>query len=242
MKKVIGVFLALSILLACSAFAEDFSVRNGITFGMSPTEVMAIEADNGVQPFMAIEPDSIFGGYCGDSGIEFVPSTLAGINPFDYRSGKDRRPQIDYCFTDDSLFRIVYRWHSFCATRFDEVTAAQFETLNTSMAEKYSLLSENRDGKTDYIDFGHSVISFMQDYHNFYFFGYNLKAFNQYLAKCDGGYADIWLYHFTTEPIALNPEFINDDIIIEYTYCTDGQIQGALDSAQRIEDERNNDL
>ena len=51
MKKAISILLTLAVLMLCTAniaLADDFSVRNGIHFGMTVDEVKATEQENGV--------------------------------------------------------------------------------------------------------------------------------------------------------------------------------------------------
>ena len=245
MKKTLIMIVVLCMLFSqicvtCYAHAETFSVRNGISFGMNQDEVKAIEEKNGVtgnlNGFSVKGP----GEYGGDAILEYNPDSLAGFSAFDFRDGHKKSPRIHYCFNDDSLFRIVYEWHSFCSTEMDKDTAAQYDTLNASMAEKYELVAENRDSEISYENFGHQCISYLQWSNDFYSYGFKMGPFTQYLAKSDDGYVDIWMYHYSNKPLAGG--FVNDYICIEYTFCTDSQVQAVLDSTQEIKAERNNDL
>ena len=59
-KKVLALLLALLALSACVAHAEDFSFRGGIRFGMSPEEIIAIEASNGFYYDLTMKGDMLY--------------------------------------------------------------------------------------------------------------------------------------------------------------------------------------
>lgn len=242
--KRITVFFIVFVLLICnivSALADGFSVRNGISFGMSQDEVKKIEEKNGLTGDWNGYTVSKSGGYGGDTVIVYHPDSLAGFSGFDFRDGDSISPEIRYCFVNDSLFRIIYEWYSFCSTDKDKDTAAQYDTLNASLKEKYDLLSENKNNEIKYVDFGQKYTSYLQwVIDDSYTYGFKMGPFTQYLAKDNNGYVDIWLYHYTTKPLAGG--FNTDWMYIEYTFCTDSQIQAVFDSVQKIEDERHNDL
>ncbi len=91
MKKTVSVFLVLTIFIVCiigSAIAEDFSVRNGIKFGMSKKEVNSIEKSIG----------SIKLGAFGEfPDILEYEGSVAGEESI-----------IQYCFSENGLTLINY--------------------------------------------------------------------------------------------------------------------------------------
>ena len=85
MKRIIAIALAL-LLLGCAALGEDaqpFALENGIAWGMSPSEVMAIEGDDiagyqsiGKGMLLAVD-DTAFRGREAGAGYVFVNDALA---------------------------------------------------------------------------------------------------------------------------------------------------------------------
>lgn len=53
MKKAISILILMTIVFTClAAYADDFSVRNGIKFGMTKDEVIETEKQNGFTEYL----------------------------------------------------------------------------------------------------------------------------------------------------------------------------------------------
>ena len=94
MKKAISFFIIITMLVICSignSFADDFSVRNGIQFGMSVDEVKQIEKSNGM-PDDNIYLDGLdYLKTCYQVG--YKNTSVAGVNNIDviYTFNKDTK-------------------------------------------------------------------------------------------------------------------------------------------------------
>ena len=85
MKRILAIALAL-LVIGCAALAEDvqsFALENGVAWGMSPSEVLAIEGDTdadyqsiGKGTLLAVD-DTAFRGREADAGYVFVNDALA---------------------------------------------------------------------------------------------------------------------------------------------------------------------
>ena len=125
MKKAISILLVLSVIICGigSAIAEDFSVRNGIQFGMSVDEVKKIEKDNGLD-----DNDMYLDGLSNDGTwyqVAYITS-IAGI--------EDSR--VIYKFDKDSkkLAAIDYNLGS---NLDDETALSLLLLMKQNLADKY---------------------------------------------------------------------------------------------------------
>ena len=119
MKKLISFILVITLALsmvAAMAEEEEFSVRNGIKFGMTPDEVRAIEAENG-----------------NENGEEFGRTiSYENVSVAGYPG-----TTIEYWFEDDSLFQIVYFIGAATGDETEKNAKAIVSDLYGSLKEKY---------------------------------------------------------------------------------------------------------
>lgn len=170
MKKLISfvlvIVLALS-MVAAMAEEEEFSVRNGIKFGMTLDEVKAIEAANG-----------------NENGEEFGRTiSYENVSVAGYPG-----TSIEYWFDDGSLFQIVYFIGDDTDDETEEFAAKAVSELATSLEEKYGepayaggkVVAPTRSEKFDsYIGQG---------------MFYKIPAFSEWLIKKANGYVNIDLF------------------------------------------------
>lgn len=97
MKKIIGIILIITILFSTLAFAEEeFTLHNGTKFGMEPSEVEKIEAENGLT-------------------LEIEADENEGVHSCFYLHGETKIANCDstaiwYKFKDDALYQLLYRF------------------------------------------------------------------------------------------------------------------------------------
>ena len=108
MKKLLAFLLclALSLALLTLSLAEDrFSIRGGVTFGMSPEEIIEIEKANGLQP-----REVSGGGYLYESGRDLQLYYGAKGNPLNANLGLLKIMRFEYDFTSAGrkMYQLVY--------------------------------------------------------------------------------------------------------------------------------------
>lgn len=86
MKKIISLILMLAMLINVSAFAEEFSLHNGIKFGMTKDEVIKTELEAGFGLAEGRYGEGIIAGYNGAVRCEYygIGSTLDKVCYFYY--------------------------------------------------------------------------------------------------------------------------------------------------------------
>lgn len=129
MKKSLAFLIALVLMFSSvSAFAEEFSIRKGITFGMTVEEVNAVE---GVT--LHYDDDGIEGTIDGYDTY-FANGELAGYSCSFY-----------YLFdqTDNKLSSIVYSLYEWCDSKQEhsDFYSEQIADLDTILTEKYETVS-----------------------------------------------------------------------------------------------------
>ena len=129
MKKYVSCVLALAIILSCTSisYAEEFSIRNGIQFGMSIEQVRSIEEKNGSPKYEDVK-DYDSKHYPGYSVLKIATASIGGIDTSSY--GK-----IVYCFDKNKhLDCIVYEF----GTHFPKASADEkYVKIKKTMEEKY---------------------------------------------------------------------------------------------------------
>lgn len=139
MKKTISFFLAITLHFLCllgTAFADDFSVRNGIQFGMSVDEVKQLEKDNGMPDYNLYLEDNygIYTYFC--LGYD---TSLAGIDG----------SRLIYCFDNKTnrLKEIKYELGS--RYKDSEKAMSIYKTVTETMIQKYGIpdYSSSYNGK-----------------------------------------------------------------------------------------------
>ena len=120
MKKTISIFLILSVLTVCiigAALAEEFSVRNGVKFGLSANDVFAIEKENGITKTPSKYDDTDYTSY------SYSDVSIAGkLGYLNYEFSKD-----------DKLLGIRYLYEEYSNTKIAD-TYIEMEQL---LKEKY---------------------------------------------------------------------------------------------------------
>lgn len=104
MKKVITVLLVLSIIICGigSAMAEDFSVRNGVKFGMTEEEVLKIEIENGTTHYESKDLGTKF------HYLDCFQLSIAGFDKsgiwYIFNKKTNKLDDIEYFFLNTSVF------------------------------------------------------------------------------------------------------------------------------------------
>lgn len=132
MKKYIA--LILLICLACSMTAcgkekpEEFTIRNGIKFGMSPEEVMAIEGEAEVEE-------------SGDSmKLMFYEETILNVPAI-----------LNFGFDNNGLFRISYNLREgIYSLNVDSLKL--YEEIESILVDEYGEAYVSNIARTDYVD------------------------------------------------------------------------------------------
>lgn len=187
MKRVISILIILSVLFSLSVgFADDFSVRNGIRFGMSMDEVYKIElVENASGP----KKDDFSMYYLLYDGKDM---TCEDVNVAGY-DGAD----ITYSFTaDDKLGKFEYSWFFYYdKPEFADVDGQFiklkdiYDDINGKLASKYQLISSISGHTIKYVDFN----TLIED--SFYAPELDNEdtqyGFSQYLAQDGDNYVEI---------------------------------------------------
>ena len=236
-NAIINMVIALIIISICTvntALAEEFSVRNGIHFGMTKDEVE--EAEDKLQ--LSWIGDGYKDAPNGYNYFVGHPSSLAGIAMSD-----DYIDTIDlqyYFNDDDELNKIVY-----CFTFHNETKGAfsvskeaqkQHNELCTALKKKYMKIGGVENGKIDFYPYAgeksYIFANYMRDYGSFY----RVQDWNRFISESDEGGVDIHLWymsHFSAGKTW---------IYIEYIYCAPAVYQNILEDYGRVAKEQETDL
>lgn len=168
MKKVLCIAVILvCVLLLASAAAEEFTIRNGIRFGMTKEQVFAIESD---LTFEELNQYETITRYCADGTFE------------GYENGR-----VFYVFDDNALVQVVFHFES--SDDIDYLCSC-FETREQMLNERYgstdytSATGRKMEGR----ELGH--------YHR-YLFHTTMSAYSQRVLKyndcavCIDNYVDV---------------------------------------------------
>lgn len=134
MKKTITIFLIFSVLLTSmfgGAFAQEFTVRNGICFGMSIEEVKQNEEGKPFEPLPEdynYEQEEIFYDE-GENQLYYMGfKSIAGISSEAYDGAN-----IIYKFLADKLYYIEYRFNVYSETNVSN----SYVELRKNLIDKY---------------------------------------------------------------------------------------------------------
>ncbi len=216
MKKLLGCLLIIVLsLLLVSASAEEFSLRNGVKFGMTENEV--IQTEN-----IGFE-DADWSKYTSLKAIRSEePLTLAGADG-----------TIVYFFDkNEGLVACFYR-HNGMSLFGNIINDSDNQAVIDKLTEKYG----QPIGKdSDFVAIGNYIDAV--DYYNEQYFDapYDL-TFYQWLSPIDNGYVDI-MFLYTRYREGGSP----DSRTITYTFRTNEEVEAVLDQIQQKEDSLNNDL
>lgn len=217
MKKLLGCLLvvALSLLLICAS-AEEFSLRNGVKFGMTEDKVIQTEE-------IGFE-DADWSKFTSLKAIRSAEAlTLAGADG-----------TIVYFFDkNEGLVACFYR-HNGMSLLGNIINDSDNQAVIDKLTEKYGQpIGEG----SDYVSIGKYIDAV--DWYNEAFRGetdpYDL-TFYQWLAPTDDGYVDIMFLY--TRYRQGSP----DSRTITYTFRTNEEVEAVLDQIQQKEDSLNNDL
>lgn len=187
MKRVVSILIILSVLFSLSVgFADDFSVRNGIRFGMTMDEVYQIElVENASGP-----EKKDYSRYYYDEGSKGISCNNVNVAGYD-------NADISYSFTaDDKLGEFEYSWFYYYDKPEFYDTDSQFtqlkdiyDDINGKLANKYKLISSISGHTYRYIDFNDTNTA------NFYLPEFDNDdiqyGFSQYLAQDGDNYVEI---------------------------------------------------
>lgn len=227
MKKLISFILAITLALsmvAAMAEEEEFSVRNGIKFGMTPDEVKAIEAELG-SPLKSEDSDPVYKGTDYTLDYWYVP--VAGYEG----------TAIYYYFKDNALFEIVYHFNAnseLSTTKDGALKIAR--DIYQGLADKYGEADE--DGSGIYYD----VPSY--EFRRALTAPYDLEiaAYSEWLKKIKDGYLTIDLFVRGDG----YPKIDRYTTTLAYHKSTTEEVESKIESEKQAEEEkqkqRNSDL
>lgn len=153
MKRMLSLLLVIAMFVSVTslAFGEEFSVRNGIKFGMDAASVLAIEQANKSNFYTYSETITPHKDY-----IMYNKVSLAGLED----------GILTYDLIYDRVYCIRYSWHLHYGaeyyqktfgkpiTSLHDVYLAAFDSLNSVLEEKYEKIGYISDGKVIYEDLG----------------------------------------------------------------------------------------
>ena len=175
MKKIIGIILIITILFSTLAFAEEeFTLHNGTKFGMEPSEVEKIEAENGLTLEKKVVDRCSY--LYGETKIANCDSTA-----------------IQYMFKDNALYQLSYLFDGddsyigiensliikYGETAYSSITGIAFPTVGDVFTPFESYSTE--DAAFDRRDYSHRLIQISDSEYVFiehYTFAYLFKPTN----------------------------------------------------------------
>ncbi len=227
MKKLNIILVSVSILILCivqSSFADDFSVRNGIRFGMTIDEVKQIETRNGIT-----DSDIYLDKVNGDYYCFGLTTSIAGIDG----------SRLLYQFDPDTKLLIDFRYMLGPSGTSIDLVDEYFKTVSQSLINKYG--EPLHSSTTDGIIFpllSNSMKSASND---------RIITYYQWLVDFNDYY--ILIDAIRSDNLFL-PKYPQYDNAIGYKYVLKEDAEKALQDfvdeqnqrEQRIEDETNRDL
>lgn len=175
MKKIIGIILIITILFSTLAFAEEeFTLHNGTKFGMEPSEVEKIEAENGLTLEKKVVDRCSY--LYGETKIANCDSTA-----------------IQYMFKDNALYQLSYLFDGddsyigiensliikYGETAYSSITGIAFPTVGDVFTPFESYSTEG--AAFDRRDYSHRLIQISDSEYVFiehYTFAYLFKPTN----------------------------------------------------------------
>ena len=236
--------------------SSSFSVRGGITFGMSSEEVRRIEKENGVE---VKSFSDLIEGQKGSSDGNFSLFSTTDLSIAGIDGGS-----LNYSFKDNKLFEIGYSWNLRwddtyeCDFQLNEDTkirnqkANEFEILSKALSDKYTKIGYipkknevvyvNLNKEGEYNDFyGPAVWDTRSDY-------YTIIGFNQFIIPCEDYYVEACLqsdreeYHGVGIQITKNAQSVKYVLELNYRIREKEQIDQLLTEIHEKEEQRNTDL
>ena len=134
-RKAIALLLALLSLSVCVASAEDFSLRGGIRFGMTPEEVIAIEASNGFHYDLTNSGDTLYRHTTGYQ-LYFEDKNIGSLGTMPIM-----RFEYDFTLASRQMYQFYYVFRTDGAYAYLQPALVQKygapTTANTLSTEKY---------------------------------------------------------------------------------------------------------
>ena len=227
MKKVISVLLVILILIVCGieiGIAEDFSVRNGIRFGMSIDEVAEIEEAN----------NSIV------EKSEYSVSATSNVAGFD-------DCHIYYSFKDNKLTYFEYKWGHYYGSDYSELdkyfsdSNKKYDTIEKHLSEKYKQIGYIDNGAITYVPFGHEdelLFITTQDGGK-----YDIHGFKQYLANNGPDYVEILIYSYTRDTKdGFGFKVLSGDFKVKYYSIPKEEYDSVVNEINDLQNKIDNDL
>lgn len=230
MKRLFSMVLVIvtlsMIFTCCTAYAENFSVRNGISFGMNKKEVIALEKQNGFEKYEDVDEDDrvLYSGY---EVLKLSVSSIGGINV-------GLLGHITYCFDESGeLDNLLYEFGMILGDAHDE----SYNSIRNSLLSKYGdPIVEN---ERTYV-FTTPIIDRFNNVHRRY--GGQIYHNSQWLYKYDDCCVIIDLIEFSRSRGASN----NPDIMVEYKRISHEEVNDFFEQVkqqqQENEQERNRDF
>lgn len=227
MKKAISILLVILILIVCGievGIAEDFSIRNGIKFGMSMDEVAEIEEAN----------NSIV------EKSEYSVSATANVAGFD-------DCHIYYGFTDNQLVSISYNWGHYYGSDYSELekffsdSNEKYDVIEKHLSEKYKQIGYIDNGKIIYIPFGNEydlLCITSQNNGN-----YDVHGFKQYLANDGSDYVDILICSYTRDTKdGFGFKVLSGDFQVKYNFIPKEEYDSVVNEINDLQNKIDSDL
>lgn len=230
MKKAISLLLVcIMVLLATSATAEEFALRNGISFGDTMEEVLAKEN---------FEIDEIDGGSSEDDttdteaeypySITTVKGTVAGISD----------SYVWYRFDSEKTLREVVYYFKDRSDR--DMSDSDYESLYSGLVRKYGSPLGYSNGSC-YIFMGSAIISaalITYFYEEYDAYG-DLRDYDEWDVEANDYHVKIEVVQYYT---GLSYSDLTYSIKMSYTYFTDEDFAAAQEEKQQEREAVDNDL
>ena len=213
MKRLLALILFGMLLISANAFAEEFTLRNGIAFGDTMDDVLTKEtfAIDGIRD------------ECDDEDISSMPypywirteySTLAGIPD----------SNIMYRFNADKQLReVIYNFRGKSgSTETKDVADTEYNTVNSGLIKKYGEPLGFSDG-TCYIITGGAFEDALR-FLNLMFYG-ELYDYDEWDVKCDDYHVKVEQLEYGAGISKNNASYFHK---IGYTYFTDDELEAAI--------------
>lgn len=218
MKKIICILLAMVILYSNTALADNFTIHNGVSFGMTVDEVKATESNGGLQFQEVTKWNNFF-----DNDIFRLESEYTTV------AGRDES-QVAYLFdTNGRMNAVLYIADDWFKDSFNN--DGVIEALEGKYGEPVAKNDEIVDIGGEAYDSVDVYINYMKQHPSD---NPKVTLFYQWLYPLDEGYVDIQV-----EMISLS---VINYRIISYSYRTEEEIDAVRDKIQKEKQSIENDL
>ena len=219
MKKILCVFIVTGLfMLTCFAYGEEFTLHNGVQFGMSKENALELEATAGVTFEETTDGTNYFPD--GILRIESEPTTVAGRE----------NSIINYFFNSNGeINSMVYFAWDFLEPPIEN------DKVITTLMEKYGDPVAMNDSLVDVEGEAYDTVDVFINYNNVHpKDNPDITLFYQWICPMDTGYVDIQIMM-----VDLN---VYRYRVISYAYRTEEEMSNMKESINREKQVMNDDL